>query len=102
RHLDLGRRSAGRDRRSPGASRPAVALSPKREIPGGVAQGALRMSRGLRLIPIVLLTWLVGGLAWRLIKPPSPEVPSQLVNFATPQFELSAAMPGKPGLKTAD
>lgn len=60
------------------------------------------MSRGLRLIPIVLLVWVVGGLAWRLIKPADPSVPSKLVNVSAPQFELAAAVPGKPGLGTAD
>jgi cytochrome c biogenesis protein CcmG/thiol:disulfide interchange protein DsbE len=67
-----------------------------------MAQGALRMSRGLRLIPVVLLVWIVGGLAWRLIQPPDPAVPSKLVNYAAPQFELSPGVPGKPGLNTAD
>ena len=60
------------------------------------------MSRGLRLIPIVLLVWIVGGLAWRLVKPPSPEVPSRLVNVTAPQFDLPAGLQGKPGLRTAD
>jgi len=60
------------------------------------------MSRGLRLIPILLLVWLVGGLAWRLVKPPSPAVPSQLVERAVPSFDLSPAVPTKPGLKSAD
>ena len=60
------------------------------------------MSRGLRLIPIVLLVWLVGGLAWRLVRPPSPEIPSRMVSYPVPQFDLAPAMPGKPGLKTAD
>lgn len=60
------------------------------------------MSRGLRLIPIVLLVWLVLGLAWRLISPPNPAVPSQMVEFPVPRFELSSVLPGKPGLKTSD
>jgi cytochrome c biogenesis protein CcmG/thiol:disulfide interchange protein DsbE len=60
------------------------------------------MSRGLRLIPIVLLVWLVIGLASRLVRPPSPEIPSRMVNYPVPQFDLAPAMPGKPGLKTAD
>jgi cytochrome c biogenesis protein CcmG/thiol:disulfide interchange protein DsbE len=60
------------------------------------------MSRGLRLIPIILLVWIMVGLAWRLVRPPSPEIPSRLVNYPIPQFDLAAAMPGKPGLKTAD
>ena len=48
------------------------------------------MSRGLRLIPIILLVWLVAGLAWRLIKPADPAIPSQLVERQVPPFELSA------------
>jgi cytochrome c biogenesis protein CcmG/thiol:disulfide interchange protein DsbE len=62
----------------------------------------LRMSRGLRLIPIILLLWLVGGLAWRLIKPPNPAVPSQMVERTVPKFDLAAALPAKPGLKSTD
>ena len=42
------------------------------------------MSRGLRLIPIVLLVWLVIGLAWRLVKPAEPAIPSQLVSRQLP------------------
>jgi len=60
------------------------------------------VSRGLRLIPIVLLVWIVGGLAWKLVEPPSPEVPSKLVNLTAPQFDLPAGVAGKPGLRTAD
>jgi cytochrome c biogenesis protein CcmG/thiol:disulfide interchange protein DsbE len=60
------------------------------------------MSRGLRLIPIILLLWLVFGLAWRLVKPADPAIPSQLVNREMPNFALPAALPGKPGLTSAD
>jgi len=60
------------------------------------------MSRGLRLIPIILLLWLVSGLAWRLIKPEDPAVPSQLVHREVPPFELPAALAGKPGLKSSE
>jgi cytochrome c biogenesis protein CcmG/thiol:disulfide interchange protein DsbE len=60
------------------------------------------MSRGLRLIPIILLVWLVIGLAWRLVKPADPAIPSQLVNRSVPTFELPAAIPAKPGLRSAD
>jgi cytochrome c biogenesis protein CcmG, thiol:disulfide interchange protein DsbE len=60
------------------------------------------MSRGLRLIPIILLVWLVGGLAWRLIKPADPAIPSQLVERQVPPFDLPAAVPGKGGLKSSD
>ena len=60
------------------------------------------MSRGLRLIPIILLLFLVSGLAWRLIKPADPAVPSQLVYRPLPAFSMSAAIPGKGGLESSD
>ncbi|MFL6765683.1 MAG: redoxin family protein [Sphingomicrobium sp.] len=60
------------------------------------------MSRGLRLIPIILLVWLVAGLAWRLVKPADPAIPSQLVQREVPPFELAPGVRGKPGLKSAD
>jgi cytochrome c biogenesis protein CcmG/thiol:disulfide interchange protein DsbE len=60
------------------------------------------MSRGLRLIPIILFVWLVAGLAWRLIKPADPAIPSQLVERQVPTFDLAPAVRGKPGLSSAD
>ena len=60
------------------------------------------MSRGLRLIPILLLVFIVVSLAWRLIKPADTAVPSQLVERPLPQFTLAAAVPGKPGVASAD
>jgi cytochrome c biogenesis protein CcmG/thiol:disulfide interchange protein DsbE len=60
------------------------------------------MSRGLRLIPIILLLFFVSGLAWRLIKPADPAVPSQLVHRPVPAFSTAAAVPGKPGLEASD
>lgn len=60
------------------------------------------MSRGLRLVPILLLAWLVFGLAWRLVRPPNPAVPSQMVERQVPPFDLPAAVPTKPGLSSAD
>lgn len=60
------------------------------------------MSRGLRLIPIILLLVILSGLVWRLVKPPSPAVPSQMVERSVPRFELAAALPAKPGVKSTD
>ena len=60
------------------------------------------MSRGLRLIPIILLLWIVSGLAWRLIKPADPAVPSQLVHRPLPAFSMAAAVAGKAGLESTD
>lgn len=60
------------------------------------------MSRGLRLIPLILLLWLVAGFAWRLVKPADPAVPSQMVERSLPKFDLAPAVPGKAGLNAAD
>ena len=60
------------------------------------------MSRSLRLIPIILLLWLVAGFAWRLIKPADPAVPSQMVERSLPGFTLAAAVPGKAGFSSSD
>jgi cytochrome c biogenesis protein CcmG/thiol:disulfide interchange protein DsbE len=63
---------------------------------------AIRMSRGLRLIPIILLVWLVIGFAWRLVKPTDPAIPSQLVERPVPTFDLPPAIPMKAGIKSSD
>ena len=60
------------------------------------------MSRGLRLIPIILLLFLISGLAWRLIRPADPAVPSQLVHRPLPAFSMAAAIPRKAGLESSD
>lgn len=60
------------------------------------------MSRGLRLIPVVLLLFVLSGLAWRLIRPPETAVPSQMVNRPVPSFQLAPALRAKPGLNSAD
>ena len=60
------------------------------------------MSRGLRLIPILLLLVVLSGLVWRLVKPPETAIPSQMVNRPVPQFQLAAALPTKPGLQSTD
>ena len=60
------------------------------------------MSRGLRLIPIVVLLFILSGLAWRLIKPADTAVPSQMVERQLPQFTLASAVAGRPGLRSAD
>ena len=60
------------------------------------------MSRGWRIVPLILLLWLVAGLAWRLVKPSDPAIPSQMVNRALPAFALDPALPSKPGLRSAD
>jgi cytochrome c biogenesis protein CcmG/thiol:disulfide interchange protein DsbE len=60
------------------------------------------MSRALRLLPLVLVIWIVGTFAWRLIEPNDPTIRSQLVNREVPAFELAAAVPGVEGLKSTE
>ena len=60
------------------------------------------MSRAFRLLPIILLVWVLLGFAWRLIQPPDPTVRSQLVNREVPPFVLQPAVDGVPGLTSAD
>lgn len=60
------------------------------------------MSRGLRLIPIILLLFVLSGLVWRLIKPAETAIPSQMVERHVPQFDLPPAVAVRPGLKSAD
>jgi cytochrome c biogenesis protein CcmG/thiol:disulfide interchange protein DsbE len=60
------------------------------------------MSRGLRLIPIILFLFVLSGLAWRLVKPADTAIPSQMIQRPVPQFALPPALPGKPGLATTD
>jgi cytochrome c biogenesis protein CcmG, thiol:disulfide interchange protein DsbE len=60
------------------------------------------MSRAFRLLPIILLVWVLLAFAWRLIQPPDPTVRSQLVNREVPQFVLQPLVDGVPGLTSAD
>ena len=60
------------------------------------------MSRGLRLIPIILLLFILSGLVWRLIKPADTAIPSQMVERPVPQFALPPAVGNKPGLTATD
>ena len=60
------------------------------------------MSRAMRIIPLILLIVVVGGMVWRLVKPADPAVASQLVNREVPAFALEAALPSKPPLSSKD
>ena len=60
------------------------------------------MSRELRLLPIILLIWILGTFAWKLIQPSDPTVRSQLVNRQVPAFALPAAVSGVPALRSSD
>ena len=60
------------------------------------------MSRALRLLPIILVIWILGTFAWRLIQPNDPTIRSQLINREIAAFELPAAVPGTAGLKSSE
>ena len=60
------------------------------------------MSRWLRFLPLLVLIAFVGAVAWRLNRPAEEEIPSQLVGRPVPDFALAPAMPGKPGLASAE
>lgn len=60
------------------------------------------MSRGLRILPIIFVIWLLGAFAWKLIQPPDPTVRSQLVNREVPPFELAAPIQNIPSLSSKD
>ena len=60
------------------------------------------MSRWLRLVPVVLLVLVLAALAWRLAHPEDTTIRSRLAGQPVPQFELPPALPGKPGLASAD
>ena len=60
------------------------------------------MSRALRLLPIIFIVWVLGTFAWKLIQPSDTTIRSQLVNREVPAFELPAALPGAPPLRSAD
>jgi cytochrome c biogenesis protein CcmG/thiol:disulfide interchange protein DsbE len=59
------------------------------------------MSRWLRLLPVVLLGLLLAALVWRLSSPQDQVIRSRLIGQAVPPFALPAALPGKPGLTSA-
>lgn len=60
------------------------------------------MSRTLRFLPVLVVVLIVGTFVWRLANPADPVVRSQLVGEPIPEFELPPAVPGKPGLSSAD
>ena len=60
------------------------------------------MSRWLRLVPIVLLSAVLVALVWRLANPQDTAIRSRLAGQPVPQFTLPPALPGKPGLASAD
>ena len=60
------------------------------------------MSRWLRILPIALLVLVLAALVWRLANPEDTTIRSRLAGKPVPQFSLPAALPGKPGLASAD
>ena len=60
------------------------------------------MSRWLRLTPVVLLGLLLAALVWRLGHPEDTTIRSRLAGQPVPAFSLPAALPGLPGLASAD
>ncbi|MBA2467274.1 MAG: DsbE family thiol:disulfide interchange protein [Sphingomonas sp.] len=60
------------------------------------------MNRWLRLVPAVLLALVVAALVWRLANPQDTTVRSRLAGKPVPAFALPAAVPGKPGLASAE
>ena len=60
------------------------------------------MSRAIRFLPLLLLAGILGALVWRLANPADTVIRSRLEGQALPPFNLPAALPGKPGLKSQD
>jgi len=56
----------------------------------------------VRFVPAVVFLALVGALVWRLVHPTDTVIRSQLAGKPVPAFTLAAAIPGKPGLASAD
>ena len=55
-----------------------------------------------RWLPISVLALIVAALVWRLANPQDTTVRSRLAGKPVPQFVLPPAIPGKPGLTSAD
>jgi cytochrome c biogenesis protein CcmG/thiol:disulfide interchange protein DsbE len=58
--------------------------------------------RSLRFLPLAVLLLFVGAVAWRLAVPRDDRIASRLAGQKIPQFALPPAVPGKPGLASAD
>jgi len=55
-----------------------------------------------RFIPLLVFALLVAAVAWRLATPKDDRVASKLEGQKLPSFALPPALPGKPGLSSAD
>jgi cytochrome c biogenesis protein CcmG, thiol:disulfide interchange protein DsbE len=60
------------------------------------------VSRWLRVLPIALLVLVLAALVWRLAHPEDNTIRSRLAGKPVPEFALPPALPGKPGLASAD
>jgi cytochrome c biogenesis protein CcmG/thiol:disulfide interchange protein DsbE len=60
------------------------------------------VSRWLRLLPIALLGVVLAALVWRLANPEDTTIRSRLAGKPVPEFTLPPAVPGKPGLASAE
>lgn len=60
------------------------------------------MKPALRFLPLVLLILFVAAVAWRLAVPRDDRIASRLAGQRVPAFALPPAVPGKPGLSSAD
>ncbi|HET9811698.1 MAG TPA: DsbE family thiol:disulfide interchange protein [Sphingomicrobium sp.] len=56
----------------------------------------------VRLLPIALLVLIVAALVWRLANPPDTAIQSRMIGKPVPRFTAEPALPGKPGLSSAD
>ncbi len=55
-----------------------------------------------RFIPLIVLLAFVAAVTWRLSHPPDTAVLSKMAGKPVPAFALPPALPGKPGLASAD
>jgi len=60
------------------------------------------MSRLSRFVPLLVLAAFVAAVAWRIASPPDEKINSKMVGRPVPEFALAPAVPGKPGLSSAD
>jgi cytochrome c biogenesis protein CcmG/thiol:disulfide interchange protein DsbE len=60
------------------------------------------VSRWLRVLPIAVLGLVLAALVWRLANPEDTTIRSRLAGKPVPEFALPPAVPGKPGLASAD
>ncbi len=60
------------------------------------------MSRGLRLLPVIVAALLIGAFIWRIANPPDSTIQSRMVGRPVPAFELPPILPGIPGFSSAE